>query len=229
MLEFLEAVCYCKLRDLGFLGNPFTWVTFRSGGIKERLDRFLATDSWKDLFPNFVVRHLDLYNSDHVSIDLSTKNRASPRRSQPPSFHFEESDQNSDPLMVNLSRSLPLKKDRVVTDYFSNIFSFTHPSADGEILDAINMKVTKDMNTSLRREFDVEDIKMAVFQMQPSTSPGLDGFPPIFFQIFWSIVGEDVLAAILSFLNLGNLLKKVNFTYITLIPKVKTPKDMSQL
>ncbi|KAM1087784.1 hypothetical protein ACFX2H_013250 [Malus domestica] len=119
--------------------------------------------------------------------------------------------------------------ERVVTDYFSNIFSFTHPLADGEILDAINMKVTKDMNTSLRREFDVEDIKMAVFQMQPSTSPGLDGLPSIFFQIFLSIVGEDVLAAIFSFLNLGNLLKKVNFTYITLIPKVKTPKDMSQL
>lgn len=74
MLEFHEAVCDCKLRDLGFLGNPFTWVTFRSWGIKEILDRFLAMDSWKDLFPNFVVRHLDPYNSDHVPIDLSAKN-----------------------------------------------------------------------------------------------------------------------------------------------------------
>lgn len=117
--------------------------------------------------------------------------------------------------------------ERVVTDYFSKIFFSTHLSADGEILDAIDRQVTEDMNALLRQEFDVEEIKRAVFQMQPSTSPGPNGLAPLFFQNFWSIVGEDVLAAILSFLNLGNLLKKVNFTYITLIPKVQTSEDMS--
>lgn len=90
MLEFCEAVCDCKLQDLGFLGNLFTWVTSRSGGIKERLDHFLATDLWNDLFPNFVVCHLNPYNSNHVLIDLSIKNRVSPHHSQPSSFHFEE-------------------------------------------------------------------------------------------------------------------------------------------
>lgn len=119
--------------------------------------------------------------------------------------------------------------DRVVIDYFSKIFSSTHSPVDGEILDAIDRQVTEDMNASLRREFDVEDIKMVVLQMQHLTSPGRDGLPSLFFQKFWNIVGEYVSATILSFLNLGNLLKKLNFTYITLIPKVKTPEDMSQL
>ncbi|TQD82063.1 hypothetical protein C1H46_032372 [Malus baccata] len=65
--------------------------------------------------------------------------------------------------------------------------------------------------------------------MQPSTSPGLNGLPPLFFQKSWAIVEDYVTYAILSFLNSGNLLKKVNYTYITLISKVKTPKDMTQL
>ena len=65
--------------------------------------------------------------------------------------------------------------------------------------------------------------------MQPSTSPGPDGLPPLFFKKLWVIVGDDVTRAILSFPNFGNLLKEVNYTYITLIPKVKTPEDDSAL
>ncbi|KAM1003608.1 hypothetical protein EV1_003868 [Malus domestica] len=71
------------------------------------------------------------------------------------------------------------------------------------------------MNASLMRECDPGEIKMDVFQMQPSTSPGPNGLPSLFFQKFWSVVGEGVSRAILSFLNSGNLLQKVNCTYIT--------------
>ncbi|KAB2633991.1 hypothetical protein D8674_036633 [Pyrus ussuriensis x Pyrus communis] len=90
LLEFREAVGDCSIRDLGFKGNPFTWMTSRSGGIKKRLDRFFANDSWKQLFPGLVVRHLDPLNSDHVSIALTTRPRASTRQSHRPSFHIKE-------------------------------------------------------------------------------------------------------------------------------------------
>lgn len=104
-----------------------------------------------------------------------------------------------------------------------------HHSTDEEILDAIENRVMEDMNVSLRRDFDADEIKGVVFQMEPSTSPGPDGLPPLFFQKFWGIVGNDVYATLLSFLNSRNLLTKVNYTYITLIPKAKTPENMSQL
>ncbi|KAM1113235.1 hypothetical protein ACFX13_046872 [Malus domestica] len=79
----------------------------------------------------------------------------------------------------------------VVIDYFSTIFSSDHPPLDGEIMDVIDKRVTDDMNSSLTQHFDVDEVKRAVFQMQPSTSLGLDGLPPLFFQKFWGIVGED--------------------------------------
>ncbi|KAM1758693.1 hypothetical protein ACFX11_007796 [Malus domestica] len=50
ILAFRRAVSDCHLHDLGFVGTPFTWITIRSGGINEHLDRALANKRWKNLF-----------------------------------------------------------------------------------------------------------------------------------------------------------------------------------
>lgn len=85
------------------------------------------------------------------------------------------------------------------------------------------------MNEAFNSVFLEEEVKAAVFQMKPSTSPKPNGMPPIFFQRFWHIVGNDVTAAVFSFLETGRILQKINFTHITLIPKQSTPTEMSQL
>uniref|UniRef100_A0A803KPX1 Uncharacterized protein n=1 Tax=Chenopodium quinoa TaxID=63459 RepID=A0A803KPX1_CHEQI len=49
-----EAIDYCHLEDLGYVGHNFTWSNNRGGAenIQERLDRFLANRAWRDLFPD---------------------------------------------------------------------------------------------------------------------------------------------------------------------------------
>lgn len=42
ILKFQEAINNCNLKDLGYVGNPFTWITTWHGGIKEKLDRDFA-------------------------------------------------------------------------------------------------------------------------------------------------------------------------------------------
>ena len=59
--------------------------------------------------------------------------------------------------------------------------------------------------------------------MHPSKSSGLDGKSPLFFQKYWHVVGGDVTEAVLSVLNLGHVLTKMNFTHILLILKKKDP------
>ena len=41
-------------------------------------------------------------------------------------------------------------------------------------------------------------------------------------------MGHDVTIAVLDFFNKGKMLGSINFTHITLIPKVKSPESMSQ-
>ncbi|CAL8164298.1 unnamed protein product [Prunus armeniaca] len=72
-------------------------------------------------------------------------------------------------------------------------------------------------------------MKHPVFQMYPTKAAGPDGMPLVFFQKYWHIVGNDMSRAIINFLSSGRLLHKINFTHVVLIPKVKNPKDMTQL
>ena len=52
--------------------------------------------------------------------------------------------------------------------------------------------------------------------------------PPLFFQTYWLDIGMDIIELVLSSLNSGSLLKSVNHTFITLIPKVKNPERVTE-
>lgn len=60
--------------------------------------------------------------------------------------------------------------------------------------------------------------------MVPLKALGLDGMPPLFYQSYWSLLGKDILQAILLYLNSGSLSSSLCHSFITLIPKVKNPK-----
>nr|XP_027120622.1 uncharacterized protein LOC113737621 [Coffea arabica] len=72
------------------------------------------------------------------------------------------------------------------------------------------------------------EIKVAVFAMNPNKAPGLDGMTPFFFQKFWPTIKEEVVKAVKAFFQSGHLLKSLNHTIISLIPKVEIPTNLKQ-
>ena len=48
-----------------------------------------------------------------------------------------------------------------------------------------------------------EEIKNALFSIDDTKAPGLDGFSSLFFKRAWSIVGSEVSAAVVDFFRSG--------------------------
>ena len=56
--------------------------------------------------------------------------------------------------------------------------------------------------------------------MEALKALGSDGMPPLFFQHYWKIIGDEVSTAVLNCLNSGSFPQSLNNTFITLIPIV---------
>ena len=58
-------------------------------------------------------------------------------------------------------------------------------------------------------------------------APGPDGFNGLFFKKCWNIVKEDIYRLCEDFYD-GNLdLESINYSYITLVPKVSNPEGVN--
>ena len=113
-------------------------------------------------------------------------------------------------------------------DYYKNLFHSSRPTEVEEVVLSIKPAVTDDMNKCLIRHFSQEEIKCALNQMVLLKAPDPNGMPPIFFQEFWSDIGDDVVHAVLSCLNSGSLFPGLNHTFISLIPKIKNPEFITE-
>ncbi|KAG8389002.1 hypothetical protein BUALT_Bualt02G0184100 [Buddleja alternifolia] len=64
--------------------------------------------------------------------------------------------------------------------------------------------------------------------MAANKTPGPDGMSPLFYKTYWDIVGIDVVKAVTHFFETGHLLKAMNHTFITLIPKSDKANKVEQ-
>ncbi|XP_074374021.1 uncharacterized protein LOC141714399 [Apium graveolens] len=69
---FSDTLQECGLTDLGFVGEQFTWKRSRGqhNWVQERLDRGVANNAWKELFPGAEVCVIEVATSDHLPIHI---------------------------------------------------------------------------------------------------------------------------------------------------------------
>jgi hypothetical protein len=116
----------------------------------------------------------------------------------------------------------------MASDFYRSLYTLEGTQGVEEVLRAVPVKVTAEMNAMLNAPFDTTEVKSALFEMYPTKAPGPDGFPAHFFQRNWDICGEEVTRVVLRILAGEESPKKINKTFIVMIPKITSLKEMGQ-
>ncbi|KAK1281785.1 hypothetical protein QJS10_CPB22g00804 [Acorus calamus] len=103
--------------------------------------------------------------------------------------------------------------------YFESLLNRQHHSVIPDLAPSVTLR--EDDRHQLNKPVSAEEVRLALFSMKPLSSPGPDGFSARFFQHFWHIIKEDFISAICSFFHSGFLLRQINHSFISLIPKTK--------
>jgi hypothetical protein len=115
-----------------------------------------------------------------------------------------------------------------ITKYYKDLFVSSQRntfSLDESQTDDIP-QINEEENKLLTETFTEKEVREAIFQMKHNKAPGPDGFPTEFYQMFWALIKDDLMAMFHEF-HAGNLpLFNLNFGTITLIPKQKEVKQI---
>lgn len=125
----------------------------------------------------------------------------------------------------------PVEIENILVNHFKSSYQDSTTVGFDSILASLSTLPIPQLSTQqcslLNRPITNEEIKNTLFQLGPHKAPGPDGIPAFFFQEHWSIVKNDILNTVHAFFHLGYLSKTLNHTYITLVPKINFPDDVT--
>ncbi|KAL6189123.1 hypothetical protein ACLB2K_040513 [Fragaria x ananassa] len=116
----------------------------------------------------------------------------------------------------------------VFVDYFRQLFTIGGSDMSRGIFGEVAGRVTVEQGVTLNKPFSRGEIEAALKDMGPTKSPGPDSMPPLFYQKYWSVVGDAVISRCLEFFNGNSTIKDLNHTLIALIPKIPAPKKVTE-
>lgn len=91
--------------------------------------------------------------------------------------------------------------------------------------DTIPTLVTTEDDVDLCREPDIDDVRRAIFSIDPESAPGPDGFCSRFYQFCWDIIGRDLLDVVLDYFRGSAMPRGFQSTLLVLLPKKESPSS----
>ncbi|GAA0145187.1 hypothetical protein LIER_05439 [Lithospermum erythrorhizon] len=194
MDSFRYVVKDCGMIDIGYSGIAFTWSNnfISPSSTRARLDRCLASKSWRDRFPRAQLQHLSTNTSDYLPIllILGTQSQSIPQ--QKTRFKFEGGwclyEESKEIVQAAWEKRDITKVHEVAVAFYKQLFT----SQNGGKLANIDRLPTRHLGTNsqaaMENDFTSEEVKKGLFSMTRNKAPGPDGMPALFFQHYWPIL-----------------------------------------
>ncbi|KAL9688438.1 hypothetical protein QQ045_032859 [Rhodiola kirilowii] len=113
--------------------------------------------------------------------------------------------------------------------YFQRLFGGFSSNADEMVEDLIQPLISTEQNAYLTHLPEEEEIKATVTSMDPTSSPGPDGFTGKFFRSYWDIIKFDLVEAVQGFFKGLQLPNLISSAHIILLPKVKNAVNFDKV
>lgn len=106
-----------------------------------------------------------------------------------------------------------------IINFFHSLFESYNPSILDDLEGLITPLISMEENIELCSISTLEEIRVAVWCIGSLKSPGPDGMTGLFYKHYWDIVGADMVEMVQDFFHHGYMLKALNHSFITMIPK----------
>ncbi|GJS00445.1 RNA-directed DNA polymerase, eukaryota [Tanacetum coccineum] len=218
-VEFNDFIVNSHLHEIPLGGYSFTW-TDKYANKMSKLDRFLVSQGFLDLFPN--SENLDDMNKKD-SIDLAQKAKVKWAIVGDENSKFFHGIVNKKRRYLAIKGILkdgewinnPTRVKAEFSHHFSNRFS--QPDwTRVPLAEHFPRCLSEDLSCDLEVEVNSDEIKKAVWECGSDKSPGLDDFTFEFFKKYWSIVGNDVILSVKEFFSSGFIPNGCNPSFIAI-------------
>jgi hypothetical protein len=115
--------------------------------------------------------------------------------------------------------------ENMAINYFSDLYNSNDYKNDFPNIEA-KFLLNESSSDILLAPVELVEIKKIIFESNIDKSPGPDGFGAKFYKTHWEDFKNIIHEVIKEFFTSGKLLKSLNHTFITLVPKVKIPSDL---
>ncbi|KAL9659072.1 hypothetical protein QQ045_015588 [Rhodiola kirilowii] len=112
-------------------------------------------------------------------------------------------------------------------DYFRDLFGAFPPKHESG-RNFTQPLVSEEMNVELVKTPDENEVKDAVFGMNPTGSPGPDGFTGKFYRSCWHIIKDDLMEAVKGYFRGLQVPNLISSAQIILLPKVKNAVSLDK-
>lgn len=109
---------------------------------------------------------------------------------------------------------------QVATNHYRDLLTETTNEEDyDDLLQFLPKSIRKEMNDTLNKEIDEEEVRKTIWDLQPDKTPGPDGFPICFYHAFWGIIKRDLIKMLKWVQWKAKIGGYTNATHLALIPK----------
>lgn len=112
---------------------------------------------------------------------------------------------------------------RVFYEFFENQFRIKARRLTLNVKDLVPSGVKEESVNNLSTQITLEEVEFALRSLDSNKAPGPDGLNEAFIKKIWDYIRSDFMAIIKTFQATRELLKGINSSFITLIPKIETP------